>query len=87
MLQLSRDVFPGIVTTLEAQICSFPSDVSLEEPFSSFIRCPSAREIACSSDRSRNLQNLVIHFTLVMRTDMSGREPALVPVDLAGDSG
>ena len=30
---------------------------------------------------------LVIHFTLVMRTDMSGREPALVPVDLAGDSG
>ena len=32
-------------------------------------------------------RNLVIHFTLVMRTDMSGREPALVPVDLAGDSG
>ena len=31
--------------------------------------------------------NLVIHFTLVMRADMSGREPALVPVDLAGDSG
>ena len=30
---------------------------------------------------------LVIHFTLVMRTDMSGREPALVPVDLTGDSG
>ena len=36
---------------------------------------------------SRKFWNLVIHFTLVMRTDMSGREPALVPVDLAGDSG
>ena len=41
----------------------------------------------CSRHPPDNYPDLVIHFTLVMRADMSGREPALVPVDLAGDSG
>ena len=47
--------------------------------------CPCQCSEVPQSDRI--LGYLVIHFTLVMRTDMSGREPALVPVDLAGDSG
>ena len=75
----TRQVLVNIGAALDA------AGLGFEHVVSTNVYLSDLRHLGAADEVYR--EYLVIHFTLVMRTDMSGREPALVPVDLAGDSG